>query len=221
MNRTGDESSRGLGNRLAPARFVVFLALLPISFIAYRLLVPHDGWQGAVAVSFDLAALVFLISVLPLLRDSKPEEIRAHAGANDANRGLVLIITAVLSAAILTALSSQLHPARNGDMAALAKLLATLAIAWIFAHTVCTLHYAHVYYRATNTGSDTGGLEFPATKTPTYLDFAYYALTVGMTFQTSDVTTTSAEIRAITMLHAVGGFIFNIGIIAFTINGLG
>lgn len=221
MKGSGDAPTRGLGNRLAPPRFVAFVLLLPISFAVYRLLLPHDTLRGAFAVAFDFSALVFLISVWPLHRDSKPDDIREHARANDANRGFVLVITAVLITAIMAAISSQLQPAQNGDEIALVKLLATLAIAWVFANTICTLHYAHVFYRTRDDGGDTGGLEFPATRTPVYLDFAYYALTVGMTFQTSDVTTTSAEIRAITLLHAAMAFVFNIGIVAFTINGLG
>ena len=42
-----------------------------------------------------------------------------------------------------------------------------------------------------------------------------------MTFQTSDVVITARPIRRIVMAHALAAFIFNIGVIAFTINGIG
>jgi uncharacterized membrane protein len=221
VSGAGDGRPRGLGNSLGPPRFIAFLVLLPISFAVYLAIFPDHVWRDALAVSFDLSALAFLLLVIPLVKDRDPDEIRDHAKANDANRELVLIGTAIIIGAVLGVISSQLDPARDGDPVALAKLLATLAIAWLFANTVCMLHYAHVYYRAAPGGGDTGGLDFPETDKPTYLDFAYYAFTIGMTFQTSDVATTNRTIRSITLMHAAVAFVFNIGIIAFTINGIG
>jgi uncharacterized membrane protein len=221
MSGTGEKRPRGLGNVLGPTRFIAFLVAMLGFFGTYWAIFPNHGWRDALVVSFDLSALIFLISVAPLLNDNDPDAIRAHALANDANRGLVLLGTAIISGAILAVISSQLAPARDGDGLALGKLLATLAISWLFANTVCMLHYAHVWYSRAPEGHDTGGLEFPKTEAPSYLDFTYYALTIGMTFQTSDVTTTSAEMRKITLLHAAIAFVFNLGVIAFTINGLG
>lgn len=42
-----------------------------------------------------------------------------------------------------------------------------------------------------------------------------------MTFQTSDVTISSRAIRRIVTAHSFAAFVFNIGVIAFTINGIG
>ena len=42
-----------------------------------------------------------------------------------------------------------------------------------------------------------------------------------MTFQTSDVAITSPQIRHLALVHSLGAFAFNIGIITFTINALG
>lgn len=221
MSGGGERRPRGLGNILGPTRFIAFLVALLLFFVTYWAAFPDHGWRDALVVSFDLSALIFLISVAPLLNDDDPDAIRAHALANDANRGLVLIGTAIIAGAVLAVISSQLAPARDGDGLALAKLLATLGIGWLFANAVCMLHYAHVWYSCAPEGGDSGGLEFPNTEAPTYLDFTYYALTIGMTFQTSDVTTTTADMRKITLLHAAVAFVFNIGVIAFTINGLG
>jgi uncharacterized membrane protein len=87
---------------------------------------------------------------------------------------------------------------------------------------VYALHYAHQYYVAgEKPDEDSGGLVFPGNLPPDYLDFAYFSLTLGMTFQTSDVEITSRPIRRIVTLHAFAAFVFNIGVIAFTINGIG
>jgi len=42
-----------------------------------------------------------------------------------------------------------------------------------------------------------------------------------MTFQTSDVAVTRPAVRQIAILHSFAAFVFNIGVIAFTINALG
>jgi uncharacterized membrane protein len=214
------ERPRRIGNRLAPARFVAFLVLLPLCFLAYRHLLPGANWKDALTMAFDFAAFCFLASLLPLLRDIAPSEIRRHAQENDANRLLVLVFTSILMLAVMAAIGGELSPAKGGDVHAMAKLICTLVIVWLFANSVYALHYAHEYYAA-GADKDVGGIDFPATKTPVYSDFVYFAFTIGMTFQTSDVAITSAPLRRVAVLHSMAAFVFNIGVIAFTINALG
>ena len=64
-------------------------------------------------------------------------------------------------------------------------------------------------------------LEFPGTTQPLYWDFVYFAFTLGMTFQTSDVAIKDERIRRVVILHSFTAFVFNIGVLAFTINVLG
>ncbi len=211
-----------IGNRIAPTRFVAFVALLPLGFLAWRLIDPGSSWQDALAMGFDLAAAVFLLSLLPLLRDFSVAEMRRHADQNDANRTLVLLLSTVLAAVVMAAISGELQAARAGAHAAMAKLLITLALAWLFANAVYGLHYAHSFYIGDgNKGRHRGGIEFPGTTAPDYRDFAYFAFTLGMTFQTSDVQITAPEVRRLALLHSLTAFVFNIGVIAFTINALG
>ena len=93
---------------------------------------------------------------------------------------------------------------------------------WTFANTVYALHYAHLYYSRDDGGKDRAGLEFPGnTKEPDYRDFAYFAFTLGVALQTSDVTITSPHIRWVVTVHCVAAFIFNLGVLALTINVLG
>ena len=49
-----------------------------------------------------------------------------------------------------------------------------------------TLRYARTFY-----SEPIGGIDFNENDPPTYLDFAYLALTIGMTFQVSDTNLTS------------------------------
>jgi uncharacterized membrane protein len=101
-------------------------------------------------------------------------------------------------------------------------IVATLALAWLFGNVVYALHYAHVYYQAgKDRGGDAAGISFPGTKEPDYWDFLYFAFTLGMTFQTSDCDITVQAIRRISIGHCMAAFVFNLGILAFTINALG
>jgi uncharacterized membrane protein len=211
-----------LGNRIAPARFLVFVLLLAACFLALRAFAGLDDWQDCLAMAFDIAAACFLLSLIPLLRDSKVEDIRRHAQQNNANRVLVLIITSLLTLVVMAGIRGELAPAQAGDATAVAKLIATLTLIWLFANTIYTLHYAHAFYgQGSGEGKDAGGLSFPETDSPDYVDFAYFAFTLGMTFQTSDVDITAPAIRRVALLHSFAAFVFNLGVIAFSINALG
>ena len=211
-----------LGNKIAPRRFLLFLALLVAGYFAYRAAWPAAKWSDAAAMAFDAAAIVFVASLVPLLRDDSAETIRDHAARNDANRPLILIVTTFLMFVAMTAISGELTDARSGDLAAIVKLVVTLLLIWLFANSIYALHYAHAYYtRSDETDGDAGGIDFPGTKTPAYDDFMYFAFTLGMTFQTSDTNITATGIRRIALLHSFAAFIFSIGVIAFTINVLG
>lgn len=222
MARSGASKAGGtLGNRIAPARFLLFLALLAGGYAACRVLLPGDDWRDCAAIAFDGAAAVFLLSLIPLLRDSTAEAIRRHAARNDANRLLILALTTVLTVVAMAAIAGEIAGARGGEVLAIAKLVGTLLLIWLFANSVYALHYAHAFYLADEKGADSGGIDFPGTTTPDYWDFTYFAFTLGMTFQTSDVNIRSRMLRRVVLLHCFAAFVFNIGVIAFTINVLG
>lgn len=211
-----------LGRRIAPPRFLAFLVLLPLGTLGWRAFDPAAGWADALAIGFDLASGLFLLTLIPLLRDSSAATIRGHAAANDANRPLVLTITTVVALVVMTTISGELSDARSGNPWAMARLLTTLVLIWLFANSVYALHYAHAWY-AGDSGNkgDRKGIDFPGTAAPDYGDFAYFAFTLGMTFQTSDIAITSPAIRRIALYHSLAAFVFNLGVIAFVINALG
>jgi uncharacterized membrane protein len=214
--------AKTLGNRLAPPRFIAFALLLPVGAGLWAWLNPVAPWQDALAMGFDLAAAVFLLSLLPLLRHLPVAEMRRHADENDANRTLIVVVSTLLALVVMAAISGELAAASAGDGLAMGKLLVTLVLAWLFANSVYALHYAHSYYFGSEAkGDHRGGIEFPGTHNPDYSDFAYFAFTVGMTFQTSDVQITAPAVRRLVLVQSLASFVFNIGVIAFTINALG
>lgn len=206
-----------IGNRLAPTRFLAFLVVLAVGYVAWRHFNPASDWRDAAAMAFDGAAAAFLISLVPLFWGTSVADMRARAARNDAGRALVLGLTALLTLVVMAAITGELRGAQGGDPLAIGKLVGTLLLIWLFANSVYALHYAHAYYLQTE-GADAGGLQFPGTRTPDYWDFAYFAFTLGMTFQTSDVEIHSRSLRKVALLHSFAAFVFNIGVIAFTIN---
>lgn len=210
---------RPVGNYLAPERFLAFLALLILTtWLAAR----QAPFSRAAMIGFDVAALGFLVSLIPLLRRRDAEEMREVARRNDANRVTLLIITSAVIVAILIAIGSEVT--QGTRLSGLEKLVVvgTLTLAWLFSNSVYALHYAHIFYlRDGGTKRDKGGIEFPGRGDPDYSDFFYFAFTLGMTFQTSDCEICSRGMRRVTIMHCFAAFVFNIGVLAFTINVLG
>lgn len=210
-----------LGHRLAPPRFLIFTAVFVAGlFVA----IPSLGWGRGTMAAFDVAAIVFLIAISTLLRRNEADRMREESERNDANRAGLLALSFVTSLAILVSVAKELQ-GRN-DAAAIALVIATLVLAWLFSNTIYALHYAHLYYSDRDAaglgdGKDAGGLEFPKCDEPDYWDFVYFSFTLGMTFQTSDVDISSRRIRRIVTGQCLAAFVFNIGVLAFTINVLG
>jgi uncharacterized membrane protein len=79
----------------------------------------------------------------------------------------------------------------------------------------CSVHYAHLYFR-----EPTGGIDFKSGREyePDCRDFAYVALTVGMTWQVSDTDIQMREMRRTVLVHALFSYVFGAVILAAMIN---
>ena len=207
---------RTIGNMIAPPRFLAFLVALiaafPVALEAFH------GWTLGAMAAFDVASALFLIACVPLLGTHEARVIRDHAQADDANRILLLGITGIVIAVLLTAIAAE-AVGHNPQPFTKGLIIVTLALAWLFANTVYALHYAHLVYRHPDAGCL--GLEFPRTTHPVYWDFVYFSFTCGMAFATSDVQITETHMRKTVTIHCLAAFAFNIGVLAFTINVLG
>ena len=210
----------GLGQRVAPPRFVLFAIVFAIGLVA---LIPPFGaglglGRGTMA-AFDIAAILFLATVATLFGNATVVRMRRYADENDANRAVLLAFSGTILIVVLVAVAKELQG--KTDLVAILISVATLVLAWLFSNMVYTLHYAHLFYSDGDNGKDAGGLDFPSCAEPDYWDFAYFAFTLGMTFQTSDVEITSRRVRKVALGQCMAAFVFNIGVLAFTINVLG
>ncbi len=202
-----------IGNSIAPWRFVAFVVVLLLGAV------PAGFWLGSwslgLIAAFDLGAVLFLVSCSSILSINDPAEIERIARLNDANRTVLLVVTAIVMAVLLIAVAAETtggHPAP----VAKAVIIITLIVAWLFSNTVYALHYAHMAYIQPPTGC--AGFRFPGTAEPVYWDFVYFAFTCGMAFATSDVEITDQRVRKVVTFHCLAAFAFNIGVLAFTVN---
>jgi uncharacterized membrane protein len=197
----------------AVGRFVLSLAVGVVTFLV--LLPLSVPWGARAMVAWDATAATLLIQTWSRLTacDAATTELRAADDDPGRREVFILAIFSSLFGFFGSTLLLRLARASTSDIWLIPALL-SVALSWLLTHTEYTLRYAHLFYR----GENNGGLEFPETKSPDDLDFAYYSFTIGMCFQVSDVQISSREIRRATLLHSVLSFAFNTTILALTVN---
>ena len=146
--------------------------------------------------------------------------MRRRAATVDPGRrlvGITVVVGSVFSLfASVVVMRRAEHLAPSGAAVLSTLCLIAVLIAWLLTHTAYTLRYAHLYYRDDEEG--VGGLTFPGKEPPDALDFAYFAFTLGMCFQVSDVAITSRNVRRAALGHALLAFLFNTAVLALALN---
>jgi uncharacterized membrane protein len=175
------------------------------------------NWRYALGVGWIATALVFDGWIWLATWHLSAGQTAAHATAEDPNRPISDVIMLGASVASLGALALVLVDAHNATGAArgLLALLAVLSVAmsWISVHTIFALRYASLYY-----GTPVGGIDFNQEEQPDYRDFAYLALTLGMTYQVSDTSLQNSKIRGTALRHALLSYLFGAIILAAAVN---
>jgi uncharacterized membrane protein len=206
-----------IDTRRAVARVAIAVAVGVGAFVGVA---THHSLAAAAFVAWDLAGIVLLGLLWWVVARADPAQTRAGAGGDDPGRTLVYAAVVVASAVSLLAATILVKNARSvvPDLRELAVALCLLsvALAWAMTHTAFAFRYAHLYYRDDADGI--GGIAMPGDGAPTYFDFAYFAFTIGMCFQVSDMSVTSRQIRRAVLLHAVVSFGYNTVILAFVLN---
>jgi uncharacterized membrane protein len=171
----------------------------------------------AALIGWDAAALVFLALVWSAVAPMGAAATAASAQAEDASRteGEAILVGAGTSS--LLAVGFTLAEAGRSTGAARAVLIALVVVSvvltWASVHTIYALRYARQYY-----ARPVGGIDFNGDAPPTYLDFAYVALTVGMTSQVSDTSLMVPGLRRTAIKHALLSYVFATVVVALTIN---
>lgn len=183
-----------------------------IAIALFFVLSPYMPTSRAMLISFNVGAGFFLTMILVLMFRADKTSMQRRAKLHDEGKWTVLVLSLIVAAVVLLALSHELHAAKEKSLADIALASSTIFLAWLFVAIIFAEHYAHSFYMKP------GQLIFPGTETPDYLDFTYFSVVVSMCCQTSDVVITSSAFRRLVMLHSVVAFFFNVIIIAITVN---
>jgi uncharacterized membrane protein len=194
--------------------FALLFGLLTAGAIVW-----HQPFRRALLFGFDVAAIGYCMVTLWAAVKHNAARLRETAARDDANRGILLSVCALVIAVILYCVGFEVMRPDELKGAELLLIPLTLFTAWLFANLVAARHYAHLFYDKVK-GKDRGGLSFPGTKEPDLRDFIYFSLVLGMTFQVSDVEITSGDMRVPAMVHGAASFFFSIGVLALTVNVL-
>lgn len=182
-------------------------------------------WEVAtrLLVGWDVGVVLYLVLTHSMMLRANEARIRKRAAEQDEGAAAILVLTIIATLASLVAIVFELGNAKggahSGPLAPALLALATIVLSWLFVHTIFALHYAHEYYGGRVDGVY-GGLIFPQDEHPTYLDFVYFSLVIGMTSQVSDVAITSKTIRRLATWHGIISFFFNLTVLALTVNTL-
>ena len=209
--------------RRSSTRFAYAIAAGVIAWFATTTL--GLSWLTRSLLVGDIAGLTLLAFASWIIISTNSDETRQHAATEDPGRKIVWFVVLAVSAFALFAATFVLTRDRSlqgkESTLVLVLLLATTIASWLLTHTAFTLRYAHQFYRGGL--DDEGGIQFPRDaedkpETPDYLDFAYFAFTIGMCFQVSDSAVTDRGIRRTVLAHAMLSFAYNTGIIALVLS---
>lgn len=208
--------------RVVRARLRLFAGLV-CGLIARLALPAHLSAGTAAVIAWDVGVLVYLVLAAMLFASEHIERMAEHAEAQQEGEWTIFWLTlaaVVFSfAAIVGEFANAANlPPRSKELH-IALVAVTLLLSWLMTHTTFAFRYAHEYYAHDLGGADFDrGLEFPGEQRPDYLDFMYFALVLGMTFQVSDVQITSRKLRRVATVQGLLGFLFNTIILALTVN---
>jgi uncharacterized membrane protein len=206
--------------RLIRTRWRLFLSgAIGAGFVAVFALTTDWRLVTSMLVGWDIGVGLYLVLCFWMFTVCDRDHIRRQSALQDEGRYMIPILTVSAALASLAAILVELrttagHTTRDPLLLTLAAV--TILLSWTFIHTIFTLHYAHEYY-ADREGTR-HGLNFPGDQKPGYWDFVYFSFVIGMTSQVSDVCVTSSEIRQIVAAHGLVSFVYNVALLALSIN---
>lgn len=167
------------------------------------------GWSGFAATS------VVWLAVLIWPMDAA--RTREHATGEDPGRSVARLVALIGSVASLGAVTVVLIQTQNTSevesylLAAIAVL--SVAASWALIQADYMLRVAHLYYAA-----PVGGIDFNQDEDPSYTDFAYFSLGVGMGYQVGDSAVRTNEVRRLVIAQSLLAYLFGAVIIGTVVN---
>jgi len=172
-------------------------------------------------VAWNAGAIAFLAFTGHMMFQTEVARIERRAVAQDEGRIAILVLVVLAALAMLVAAASELVLARElhglSRNLHIAMAAFTVMTSWFFTQVLFAIHYAHDFYMARACG-EPDPLAFPGTDDPLYGDFLYFAVVLGTSAQTADVSFRGRLLRPIGTLHCLLAFVFNASLVGLTVN---
>lgn len=184
------------------------------------------GWLGALmagmnaplTLGVNIFFLTYVILSISALSRLSPARMARNAATADAPILAIFGVTLGAVAMTMIALFGLLNETPKPDPVTLSVRLASVPLAWGTIHLMAALHYAHAWWHPDTPTEPRKGLSFPHSPSPSGWDFIYFAVTIGLCAQTSDVEVTSTAMRKRVTAQGVVAFFFNTVLIAMAVN---
>jgi uncharacterized membrane protein len=175
------------------------------------------GWQYAPTIGWAVACIVYISWVWGSMAAGDDKATAESVRREDPTSRISELLTIIGSVLSLVAVVILIFVAKDahGITKVLVPILALLSVglSWFLVHTLFTLRYARLYFAGKR-----GGINFNQTDAPRFIDFAYLAFTIGMTYQVSDTNLEQFAIRSLALRQGLLSYLFGAIILAATIN---
>ena len=173
------------------------------------------SWQYGILLGWMALAAVFVTWTWLTIWGMDARTTSTHALREDPGRRTLAVVTILAALFSLAGVALLLTDKSSPGGQTLEAFISVAAIflSWAVIQTIFTVRYAELHYSATE-----GGIGFNSRQRPCYTDFAYLAITLGMTYQVSDTDLQTRAIRATALRQALLSFLFGTVIVATTIN---
>lgn len=205
-----------------PSIYKLVISLGVATIVSAALMTVHMEAMTRIMIGWDVFSICLLSISVVIFSSMRPRQIRLLAKQEDAGRivvfGIVVAATIGSLMGVMILLGNKTFLLGKGVESFI--YIAGVICSWFLLHTIFTYRYALLYYGDHPLDPDlhTVGLQVPNELWPDYLDFAYFAFVIGMTFQVSDIEISSRTIRRVALMHGILSFLFNTVIVALTIN---
>jgi uncharacterized membrane protein len=178
---------------------------------------PLLGWAAALLAGWSGFAVTSVVWIAVLIWPMDAAQTRIHARREDPGRSLSRLVALIGSVASLGAVTIVLIQTQNTSelesylLAAIAVV--SVAASWALIQVDYMLRVANMYY-----GDPVGGIDFNQHEDPSYTDFAYFSLGIGMGYQVGDSAVRTNEIRRLVIAQSLLAYLFGAVIIGTVVN---
>ena len=212
--------------RIVRARPQLFLSV--VFGLVVGFLMPHAVQPISRAlIGWNALTLCYFALIAVFISGATHDTIRERAQQLDEGRVVMLLLTTAIATASFGAVVIQLGSVKYMQgwekNASIALTIVTVLNSWLFLHLTFAFHYAHEFYLEEEHDPQEppaarGGLHFPNTRMPQYVDFLYFSYVIGVAFQTADIETCSSPMRLLVATHGIVAFFYNTTILALMVN---